>query len=153
MAFLGWCSSNHRSFLISQPSRSAYTDHFVQSYASIGRFVTLLVYAGYSRFVKCGPRPCFAPMQEDVNTSITVAVMTPHQYVSGFNGSIDGCHWRGKAVQCTFGFENENPGLVFNAGMSSTHSVCQLHNCTPCLPLTKSPLSPIFFRIGADSPK
>ncbi len=54
--------------------------------------------------------------QENATKAITVSVMTPQQFVSGFNGSIPGCKWRGQPLGCHYVVPRNDPYLHMRSG-------------------------------------
>ncbi len=55
-------------------------------------------------------------MQENATTPVIVSVMTPQQFVSGFNGSIPGCEWQGQALGCHYVVPRNDPRLHMRSG-------------------------------------
>ena len=71
--------------------------------------------------------------------NISVTVMTPKQFVEGFNGSIAGCAWRGRPLDCAFTpYSNDTAGHAAYraAGTAPPSALC----------------SPSLTRCGAESP-
>ncbi|CAL8464974.1 g4509 [Coccomyxa elongata] len=48
---------------------------------------------------------------ENATTPVIVSVMTPQQFVSGFNGSIPGCEWQGQSLGCHYVVPRNDPRL------------------------------------------
>ncbi|KAK9917201.1 hypothetical protein WJX75_001812 [Coccomyxa subellipsoidea] len=58
---------------------------------------------------KDAPQGLVSP--ENTTTAITISVMTPQQFVSGFSGSIPECLWRGHSLGCEYVVPRNDPFL------------------------------------------
>lgn len=55
-------------------------------------------------------------MQGNASPPVIISVMTPQQFVSGFNGSIPGCEWRGQSLGCHYVVPRNDPQLHMRSG-------------------------------------
>ena len=53
---------------------------------------------------------------QGIPNAVLISVMTPHQFVGGFEGNISGCMWHGQPLGCHFVVPRRNPRLHMQSG-------------------------------------
>jgi hypothetical protein len=103
-------------------------------------FFCLLVVIGHQTAGVPANSLCVGAVQDFAAKPVEVSVMTPRQSVSGFNGSIEGCQWRGRPLGCLFGFATDDPGIAQRAGAWHggvlVHHATQFGKCATPIPLS-----------------
>ncbi|BDA50568.1 probable alpha-(1,3)-fucosyltransferase 10 [Coccomyxa sp. Obi] len=65
-----------------------------------------------------------------VNNAVLISVMTPHQFIGGFEGNISGCMWHGQPLGCQFVVPRRNPELHMQSDALFYHgpNLCMANN-------------------------
>ena len=80
--------------------------------------------------------------------NISITVMTPKQFVEGFNGSIANCTWRGRPLKCAFRpYSNDSGGHAAYLAAGKAPPLTSQHSCPPALPVGTGPC-PLIRRAG-----
>lgn len=56
---------------------------------------------------------------QGIPNAVLISVMTPHQFVGGFEGNVSGCMWHGQPLGCQFVVPRRNPHLHMQSGGAS----------------------------------